>query len=422
VPPEVSLHECEPAVVQAIETARRQVIEAPRSGAAWGKLGQVLLAHDFTHAAAPCFVQAARFDPDNPRWPYYRGVLLLRRDGEAAVPPLRLAAELCAAHDPDNLTPRLRLAEALMQQERPAEAAAEFQAVLQRQPHNPRAHYGLGLAAAASGDLEGARRHLQSCASSPLARKKAMAELARVLMRQGDSAGAAAASKRAQELPPDEGWLDRYASEFSALAADRQGRFLWAKELLQRGQTADAVALLRRLAEEKPDYRAYLDLGKALIQSGDTRAAHEALREAARIDPDRFDAAYLLSVLLVDLAERSLGQEAHKPRALEQLREAAECGRRAVALKPEHALAHLYLGRALKGLGERPRALESLRTAVRLAPQRPDAYLYLGETLAEDGNKDEAGRMLEQAARLARPDDPRPRQALERLRRASARP
>jgi tetratricopeptide (TPR) repeat protein len=413
--PQMALQDCEPAVARAIEAARDQVIAQPRSGAAWGKLGQVLLAHDLAEPAVPCFIHAERFDPDNPRWPYFRAVILLFQDPQAAAPALRRAAELCDAHDKANTTPRLRLAETLVQLGRTDEAMVEFQSVLSRQPGNARARYGLGLAAAAAGDLESARRCLQGCAGNPQARKKAAAELAKVLMRQGDAAGAAAVERQARELPPDRDWPDPYATENGALKVARVDRMRQAKEMVKRGNRVEGLRLMRQLVDEKPDGPAYLELGLTLAALQDTPAAEAALRQAARLDPNRFEAAHLLSVLLFEQAERSGEQEL--------LREAVEFGQRAVKLKPDHAFAHVYLGLALKALGRRPEALEAFRTAVRCAPDKPDPYLHLAEALAEGGQRDEARRLMEQAGQLPlHPNDPRPRQTLDRLRKRLAGP
>jgi tetratricopeptide (TPR) repeat protein len=407
-PPELALDGCEPAVARAIEAARARVIREPRSGAAWGKLGRLLLVHDQTNVAVPCFVYAERFDPDNPRWPYCRALVLLGQDPKAAVAPLRRAAELCAAHDPDNTAVRLRLAECLAELGRPDEAAVEFRGVLSRQPDNPRALYGLGLVAVATGELETARCCFEDCSGNPKTRKKAAAELARVLMRLGDETGAAAAQRRAQEGPLDSDWPDRFAEENSALIISRREQFRVAAEMIRTGKRKEGLALMRRLVREKPDHAGFLELGRTLASVREYPAAIAALREAARLDSNSFKPVYMLSALLFEQAEQSGAQEL--------LREAVTFGRRAVALRPDHASAHVYLGLALKGQGQRKEALHAFRTAVHCAPDRSDPYLFLAEMLAEDGQKDEARRLLEQASRLPLPSsEARPRAALERL-------
>jgi tetratricopeptide (TPR) repeat protein len=405
-PPEVPPVEGEPAVVRAIEEARQQVCREPRSGAAWGKLGQVFLAHDFFDAGMVCFEQAQRYDPDNPRWPYLRAAARVQTDPEGALPLLRRAAELCDAHDAGNAVPRLRLAEALLELGRPDEARAEFRGVLGRQPDNPRALYGLGTAAAAAGDLEEAARSFRSCAVSPLARQKAAAELAKVLMRAGDAAGAAAAERSARELPPDRTWPDPYFAELKPLAVNRASQFRRAHDLLNQGRPREAVALLRRLVEERPDATAYQELATGMIRVRDAAAAEAALREAARRDPNAFGPIHLLSFFLYQKAQQARAQPTLRAEAL---RDAAKFGRQAVALKPDHAMAHVYLGLACKELGQREDALASLRQAVRCMPERPEPYLYLADLLAEDGQKAEAQQLREEASRLAAPNQPQPR-------------
>jgi tetratricopeptide (TPR) repeat protein len=407
-PPELALDGCEPAVARAIEAARAGVTREPRSGAAWGKLGRLLLVHDQAKAAVPCFAYAERFDPDNPRWPYCRALVLLGQDPKAAVGPLRRAAELCAAHDPDNTAVRLRLAECLAELGRPDEAVIEFRGVLARQLDNPRALYGLGLVAAATDELETARRCFEDCSANPQTRKKASAELARVLMRLGDEPGAAAAQRRAQEGPLDSDWPDRFAEENSALIVSRPEQFRVATEMIRTGKRKEGLALMRRLVRDKPDHAGFLELGRTLASLREYPAAIAALREAARLDPNSFKPVYMLSALLFEQAERSGAQE--------PLREAVAFGRQAVALRPDHASAYVYLGLALKAQGQRKDALQAFRTAVHCASDRPDPYLYLAEMLAEDGQKDEARRLMEQASRLSLPSsEARPRAALERL-------
>src|SRR5438105_5816777 len=68
LPPNVQ----DPEVLAVIDKARREVRSSPRSAAAWGKLGSVLLAHLCTREADQCFAEAARLDPGDARWSYLR--------------------------------------------------------------------------------------------------------------------------------------------------------------------------------------------------------------------------------------------------------------------------------------------------------------------------------------------------------------
>src|SRR5438309_3331217 len=67
-PPTVQSVDLDPAVAAAIEKARLAVQQEPRSAAAWGRLGMVLLAHEFPAEAGICLAQAERFDSRQPRW------------------------------------------------------------------------------------------------------------------------------------------------------------------------------------------------------------------------------------------------------------------------------------------------------------------------------------------------------------------
>jgi tetratricopeptide (TPR) repeat protein len=420
-PPEVPQAETDPRVVEAIEAQRTKVRQEPRSGEAWGRLGQILMAQTHYEPAMTCFAQAERFDPKNARWPYYQGLWRARRDPAAGVPLLQKAADLCDATDRGNTAPRLRLAEVQLEMDHPDQAKAEFQKVLARQPDNPRAQYGLGLVAAAADNAEEARGWLLQCARNPQTRQKAAEQLAKVFGRLGDTNSAAAAAGAARELPPDPPWRDPFSAEYGELAVGMQAGLRRAQLLQGEGRFAEALTVLRQTVDDYPAYETYLELAKALAMTRDRPATEAALRQACRLKDDQFEAPHLLSILLVDLAMTAEAKSDTRA-AREYYREAAEFAQRAVSLKPKEPVANLFLGLALKGLGRRPEALKALQAAVKAKPDKADPYLALGEFLAQDGRTDEARKLLEEARRLARPGDPRPRQALERLDKTAAKP
>src|SRR5437764_523279 len=67
--PAPDLGEADPKVAAAVREAQEKVRREPRSAEAWGRLGTVLTAHDYHAEAEPCFVEAQRLDPHEPRWP-----------------------------------------------------------------------------------------------------------------------------------------------------------------------------------------------------------------------------------------------------------------------------------------------------------------------------------------------------------------
>jgi tetratricopeptide (TPR) repeat protein len=410
-PPDVSLEGVDPALARAIATARRQVIAEPRSAAAWGRLGKLLLAARYNEAAATCFGQAAGLDAADPHWPYLWADALLPQDPDAALPLLRRAVEWCDRTDPANSAPRLRLAETLLALGRLEEAEGPLRRVLESEPDNPRAHLDLGLLAYDREDLESSRTHLERCRESPWTRQKACSRLAAIHQRLGNSPKAAEYSRQAAAPPADRPWEDPYLREARRPAQVGAGRARVAEALEAAGRYAEAAAVLRDMMQESPEYGTAIGLGKNLFLLEDYAGAEQALRHAVALAPDKAQAHYWLSKLYLVRGEKQ------RPGASAEdlYRAAVQSARAAIARKPDHALAHLCLGLALKKLGRRAEAIDVLRAAVQYSPDSADLYLHLGESLAEDGRRSEARMQLERAVQLARPDDPRPGAALARL-------
>jgi Flp pilus assembly protein TadD len=93
---------------------------------------------------------------------YRRGMSLLEHgDFAQAAVPLSKAARL----DPEKTSIREALGRAYFRTRRYAEAAKEFEAVVERYPVNDFAHFCLGRALEKSGREDGARRHLAIAAN-----------------------------------------------------------------------------------------------------------------------------------------------------------------------------------------------------------------------------------------------------------------
>jgi tetratricopeptide (TPR) repeat protein len=412
VPPEVPLADADPAVAEAVTAARREVEQAPHAVEPWGRLGKLLRGCDYRTEAAACFAQAARLEPGNPRWPYLQGEAILPAHPDDALPPLRRAAELSSSAGEDAFAPRLRLAEALLATGQLDPAEAELRRALQAEPDHPCVLLDLGLVAWARGDMQASRDHLLRSQHSLFTRKRACIQLAALEQRLGDGAAAAKFSRRATPLPEDVHWSDPWVLECLQLVPGKAGRFRYVEQLEAHDRLEDAVAVLRQVLAEGPDYRASVGLGKDLAQLGDTAGAEQALRAALALSPDSVPARYYLARVLWAQAERLRGTDRERARGL--FRAAADWAGQAVKRKPDHARAQMLLGLCLRELGRRKEAVAALRQAVACAPELPDAALHLGEMLAEDGQTAEARTHLENVLR-ARPEDARARAALARL-------
>jgi tetratricopeptide (TPR) repeat protein len=367
-PPGVVLQEVDPAVAAVVEEAYQAVRRSPRSAKAWGRLGMVLLAHDFLCEANVCLSQAERLDPQEPRWPYYQGIALFLGDPDAAIPKLQRAADRCA--DTDD-APRLRLAEVLLGQGRAAEATDQFRDTLRRDPGNPRAHLGLARVCYERDDLPGCLAHLRQCADNPFTRKAASALLAEAEQRRGEKKAVAQHLHQGAPLPDDPVWPDPFVEELEQLKRGKQGCLARMESLLAQNRVSEAVQLLRQRVQDHPDSDwAWLWLGRLLVQQEQFGGAERVLREAARQAPESVETQFYLGVALYCQGKS---------------REAGLFFRRATALKPDYALAHYNLGHCLLQQDDRTAALGAFRMAVRCKANFADAHTNLGDLLIQDG-------------------------------------
>ncbi len=382
-PPPVDLAGVDPAVAAAVEAGRAKVRQAPQSADAWGRLGMLLVAHDFRAAALACFAEAERLDPREPRWPHYQGVGLYLGEPEAAVPKLRRAAELC---DDKPAAPRLLLADVLVGLGRFDEGAAEYRRLLARAPRNGPAHLGLARVAFAQDRPRESLAELDKATADRFCRKAAHTLRAQVQQRLGNAKEAAAELRRAAELPEAPGWPDPFVEEIEALQIGEHAALKRAARLLNQGRVGQGVGLLRQTVREYPEsYGAWLMLGQGLLKGQNYADAERALRQAVRLAPEPVDAYYYLGAALLDRGD---------PRA------GADCFREAVKLKPDHALAYYELGRCLVRLKDRAAAVGAFGDAVRCKPDLADAHAELGELLLQGGRRAEAAEHLRQALDL----------------------
>src|SRR5262245_1404716 len=414
-PPEVPLASDDPVLAEAVEAARTEVKKQPYSAATWGQLGKLLRGCGYKEQAEICFTHAERLAPDEPRWPYLRGELLLPGRPDAALPHLLRAAELAGRGEPDNVAPWLRLAEVLLEKGEIEEAELNFRRALDIDSRDPSVHLGLGLVADARKQFAESRRHLLRARHSPFTQQRPCALRAVVCRRLGDEVSAGTFSEQAAALPPDRRWIDPYVAECLQLAVGKSNVFLRVEQLEAQGKRRDAIDLLSQIVERAPDVRAYVGLGRNLMQLGDFQGAERALESALQLVPNSVTAHYSLAKLASERALQYRRQGGDPDAVRKQFRSAADHARRAIAGKPDHGPAHVLLGLAQKELGQKKEAQETLQRAIQCSPDLAEAHLYLGQMLAEAGQKDEARRRLEQAVRLSRPEDRRAQTALDQL-------
>jgi tetratricopeptide (TPR) repeat protein len=386
LPREFDLAATDPEVAEAVREARLAVLQSPRSGRAWGRLGMILMTHDLRAEAVPCLEEAEQLEPDEPRWPYLQALALQMGDPARALVKLRRAAALSHGRG----VPRLRLAEALLAQGELVEAEALFREANRDDPGGPRAQVGLAQVALAQGRFADSVPYLQAAAHCRPAAKRVHVLLAAAYGRMpGKAADADHERELVSHLADDPSWPDPYLEELAGLQVGWQARVEWANNLRRQGRRREARDVLREATALYPhsDW-VWLSYGKLLLETEDYRAAEEAFRTAIRLGPRRFESHFQLGTALYNQK---------KSRTL-ALAEAAEAFRDAAHLTPTDARAHFAIGVCLHEQGDpgcRAQALAAYQAAVRHRPDYPDAHRNLGVLLAEIGREAEEAAVLQ---------------------------
>jgi len=395
--PAVNLDGKDPQIASLIERATTAVKLAPRSGNAWGTLGAALIAHKFEKEAVVCFAEAERLQPQEPRWPYLHGLALRNGDPDSALQKLTRAAQLT----PDSMpTPRLRVADLLIERGRLDEAEGYLQAVLEKHPAHPHAQLGMGKIELARGNLAEALKRLEKLTDDPQTARASTALIATIHQRMGNDAAADEASKRVSTMGADAALVDPFLDETATLKSGMQAWLTQADRLRKNGQLTEAIALFEKaVATYRDSPIAWQLLGQAYLDQKNYRAAEKALLKAVHLAPDLAEAHFQLGSAFY----------------LQELpRRAAECFQRSVELRPIYAPGYYNLGLALSAAGLQSQAVEAFQTAIRYEPQAAPIHRQLGAALALDGRFKEAVESLQRAVEL----DPADTEAARMLERA----
>lgn len=345
----------EPALREPLRAARDE-LNALLAGAsvpgtlslarAYGELGELYHANHVYIPAEPCYRNAERLDPEQPRWPYDRGYLAeLTGELDKALEAYRRALEL----DPENGSVGLRLALVYLDLNEPQRAAP----LLQRQPALP--------------DLQAAALYARG----------------RLALALRDFPKAKIMLERALSLKPEASRI-RYplAMAYRQMGDVDQARYHLAHYGEGKLELRDAV--VQRLDALVRGSRTHLHRAMDAVQVRDYETAAEAFAEALVLDPGNVD-------LRVSLA-RTLylgGTTAEARRHLED----------SVRRQVSHALANFMLGVLHEADGDREQAVARYRATLRSEPGHGGAHHYLGDVLMNDGEYEAAARHYALAVR-----------------------
>ncbi len=359
------------AALAALPDSFRPAHDALRARAAslWagpadlGALAALYQANGFLREAMRCYAALETLEPAEPRWPHLHATLLAGF-GDAAPAISRWERVLKLA--PDYGPARLRLAELLLKNDRPAIAAELFAEVLRRTPDHPHALLGLARLDFDAGRWADARGRLE--------RVVALTDYALgydlivpVCEKLGDHARAAAVRGRAKASGAHRDPPDPWAEAALESCHDPYRLALLAGEAARAGDPAGAIRRLERAVELAPgDTPVRFQLATLLAARGDAAAAQRHFERCTQAMPGFADAW----VHWADLRRRAGDPGGAAGLVATGLR---QC--------PDSPALHLLRARAAREAGRAEEAVAAYRESIRLRPTEADAYLELATTL-----------------------------------------
>ena len=373
-----------PELGSAPEQLRARLVAAdaearshPHARRGFAKLARLYHANGFLDQASHSYAGLAQLEPTEPRWPHLQAAILAGYGDIAAALPLeRKVVELA----PDYLPARLRLGDALLKTNQPAEAAATYEQVLQRDRDNPYALLGLARLDLEASRWDKARSRLEQVVSKTnyqLGYDLIVSLYERLGLTQRATAIRAMAKASGAYRDPADPWLDGLIEDCFepyrlALAAGAIA-----------GDGATARRLLERAVDVAPeDVSVRFQLGTLLVSQGQLDAAQAQLERCTVLAPDFADGWANLSSL-----------QTQQGRVSEADRTLAEGLRRC----PDSPGLHLMLARRQQQAGRLGEAIAEFQESIRLRPNEADAYIELGQLYIGVGREAEAIREMARA-------------------------
>lgn len=389
VPEPTDLSKMDPIVAEAVrdalESARRQRGNESRRMT----LGMVYEANGMLGLAMKCYdeVAAARTHDAQVR---YRIAQVEERSGnlQAAIASAQQVVELDPAYAPA----RAQLGLWLLDEGRADEAAAHFRQVIEREPGNEAALFGMVLHAIRAREPERASKLLFEHDLLNGSNAGYAKQLDSIIRRQlGEQISITEAGARSQPVRPQ--WRDPWND---VLRTHQTGvRLLQraARRYMGRGQYAYATNLLERARRAEPENtRILITLAACHRKLGRTKEAIAILDEALHLDPDDYWTNLNRADLL--LAEPNAGPDA--------LRSANDHAQTATQARPESGDAWALRGRASQALGRFDEAIDAFLHAYEMDSRDSSVLTQAGFLLYEQGRRDEAEQLFRRVCELDR--------------------
>ena len=272
---------------------------------AYGEMGKLFMATEYTGEAETCFRNAQALGPRDRRWPYYLGhIYRTRGEPDRAVELFEQARQL----RPNDLATLVWLAEAHLESGDPRTARPLLEYAAALRPDSLAVKFGLGRLALERQDYFRAVQHLEEALALNPDATSIHTALASAYRSLGALDGAEAILQRRRlterGLANVDGEViirpaDPLMEEVDGLVRSAAAYELRGSQALSRGDHAKAAAHFRSGLELQPDSPALRHkLGTALALMGDRRGSREQFEQIVQRSPEYARAHYSLGILL----------------------------------------------------------------------------------------------------------------------------
>lgn len=347
------------AQIETASTALAARVDDPQTtpaalGAAYGALGQLLMAATHFDAAEACYRNAETLVPDDRRWPYYLGQIY------KVIGPLDQAVaafQRALALAPTDVATLVGLGEVHLAEGQPETAGPLFARALTVAPGSVAARFGAGRVALEEGDFAGAARELEQALAGDPRATGINYPLGMAYRGLGNAEQAELYLARRGDVNPTP--IDPLMDEINGLLQSPEAFDVRGGQAMDVGDWSAAADYFQQGLDLDPDNASLRHrLGTALYQLGDVAGAEAQFVEVVRRSPSHSRAQFSLGVLMAarasydDAIERFLA-------ALEQ--------------DPGYLQARMQLATVLVRAGRAEEALGHYDRSIALDPTLVDA-------------------------------------------------
>lgn len=401
----------EDEVKEILLSARRNLDAMVRAGeaseqelaVAFGEMGELYHSHHVYIPADPCYRIAAKLAPEEFRWPYYLGYLMVQTSQ-----PQRAAEafETAMGIRPDYAPAKLRLAGVYLDLGRLTQAETLYEAARTVEGLRAAALFGLGRVSLARGKPGLAVPLLEEALRLQPAASKIHYSLGMAHRGLGNIADARQHLAKYGEGKPQ--IADPMLDKLEAMATGVRPLLFRAIDAVHAGHHEKAVELFRQALDKDPEnVNARVSLARSLYLSGEAAEARRQLEEALRRAETHALGNFLLGVWLHGAGEQQAAISHFKT---------------TLDADPQHGGAHHFLANTYMATQDYEAAVRHYAKAVEKVPENLPARLMLAMAMLRAGMPQAEARDSLERSLEAFPDQPLFGSPLARLLAASPDP